>query len=108
MTTILYHPVHQTAEANQKASIKGEDQSDLLHPLTLPGYYIEPVPYIEYAKEEHKDYKYYNDPSWRHYAKPAVAQKFGRVAWKHNNLSSTRGVHLREIPHPVDRDLRYY
>ncbi len=67
MTTILYHPVHQTAEANQKASIKGEDQSDLLHPLTLPGYYIEPVPYIEYAKEEHKDYKYYNDPSWRHY-----------------------------------------
>ena len=67
MTTILWHPIHQTSEGNQRQTIKGEDESDLEHPLALDGYYISPKPYIEYTKENHKDFAYYNDPSWRHY-----------------------------------------
>ena len=67
MTTILWHPIHQTSEGNQRQTIKGEDESDLEHPLALDGYYISPKPYIEYTKENHKDFAYYNDPSWSHY-----------------------------------------
>ena len=43
------------------------DQTDLSHPTIIPEYYIKPVSYIEYAKEQHKDHSYWKCPAWQHY-----------------------------------------
>jgi len=61
-TKVYWHPNYQTMAGNASP-----DQTDLSHPTIIPEFYIPPVSYIQYAKEQHEKHSYYKCPAWQHY-----------------------------------------
>lgn len=62
MTTIIYNPNYQTIKATNSL-----EQTDTRHPLFIPEYYIPPVTYLEYTREQNQDHSYFKCPAWKQY-----------------------------------------